>query len=127
MKYPNKLREIRKITNVKANDLADLLEVSFQHYYALERGERQLSATQLAKLSVFLNIPIDGIVGDYQINNEIIEQKKSKEQLGFHGQQNIKMASLIARANSLPDQNQEKVIEALEALVKYHEDNKNKK
>jgi DNA-binding XRE family transcriptional regulator len=32
MKYPNKLRDIRKRTNANANNLADVLGVSFQHY-----------------------------------------------------------------------------------------------
>lgn len=77
MKYPNNLRKIRKENNVKANDLADLLEVTFQHYYALERGDRQLSATQLSKLSTSLGFSIDEIVGE----QGLIEQKKYGEHL----------------------------------------------
>lgn len=84
MKYPNNLREIRKDKNVKATDLADLLEVTFQHYYALERGDRQLSSQQLVKLAKFLQITTDEIVNyepeENSETNEKLQRQKSLEQ-----------------------------------------------
>lgn len=58
-----RLREIRKHQKVSATELAKLLGVSFQHYYAIERGEKQLSAEQLAKLSLALNVKMDELWG----------------------------------------------------------------
>lgn len=78
MKYPNNLREIRKKLNVNANDLAALLEVTFQHYYALERGERQLSAKQITALSSYLKVTADEILGEQKMLND----NKSVEQNG---------------------------------------------
>jgi len=74
MKFPNNLREIRKKTNTKAKDLSDLLGITFQHYYSLERGEKQLYATQIRKLSKFLNVTVGELLGEetgteYFINN----------------------------------------------------------
>ena len=58
-----RLREIRRQQKAAAPELAKLLGVSFQHYYAIERGERQLSAEQLAKLSLALNVNMDELWG----------------------------------------------------------------
>ena len=58
-----RLREIRKQQKAAAPELAKLLGVSFQHYYAIERGERQLSAEQLAKLSLALSVKMDELWG----------------------------------------------------------------
>jgi transcriptional regulator with XRE-family HTH domain len=124
MKYPNRLRELRKITNVKATDLADLLDVTFQHYYALERGDRQLSASQITKLSTFLSVTAGEVIGaDVLLENDKQNGTDISSEIPMP---NKKIANLIARANALPDQKQGNIIEALEALVKYHEDNKNK-
>jgi transcriptional regulator with XRE-family HTH domain len=76
MKYPNKLRDIRKRTSSNANDLAELLGVTFQHYYALERGERQLSAQQLAKLARFLNSTADEIISYTPLETDEIKNEK---------------------------------------------------
>ena len=58
-----RLREIRQHQKAAATELAKILGVSFQHYYAIERGEKQLSAEQLAKLSLALNVKMDELWG----------------------------------------------------------------
>lgn len=79
MTFPNNLREIRKSLGVKATDLADLLEVTFQHYYAIERGQRQLSATHLSKLANFLKVSTDEILGKAPTQTKASEIKKDQD------------------------------------------------
>lgn len=80
MNFPNKLRDIRKRLDIKATELAELLEITFQHYYAIERGQRQLSATHLNKLTNFLNVTSDEILGA-QPAPESLENKKIPKDL----------------------------------------------
>ena len=81
MDFPNKLRDVRKNLNVKATDLAELLDITFQHYYAIERGQRQLSATHLNKLTDFLNVSADEILGNQPMPENQSENKKIPKDL----------------------------------------------
>lgn len=83
MIYPNNLRDIRQkqsfgTSKVKAEKLAELLGVTFQHYYALERGDRQLSAQQIRKLANFLNVTTDEI-----INTDSADTMNTEKTAGF--------------------------------------------
>lgn len=124
MDFPNKLREVRKKFNVKATDLAELLDITFQHYYAIERGQRQLSATHLNKISTFLNVSADEILGNHQMPEESAENKKvPKDMAKFLEQTEVMFDGETYR---LDDEDKEKLRSALEFGF-WHAKEKNKR
>jgi transcriptional regulator with XRE-family HTH domain len=124
MDFPNKLREVRKKANVKATDLAELLDITFQHYYAIERGQRQLSATHLNKISNFLNVSADEILGNHQVTEEASENKKvPKDMAKFLEQTEVMFDGETYR---LDDEDKEKLRSALEFGF-WHAKEKNKR
>lgn len=124
MKFPNKLREVRKKLNVKATELADVLEVTFQHYYAIERGQRQLSATHLNKLTEYLNVSSDEILGNQSMLENTSENKKMPKDLAKFLEQSEVMFD--GETYKLDEEDKEKVRSALEFAF-WHAKEKNKR
>jgi transcriptional regulator with XRE-family HTH domain len=122
MKYPNKLRDVRVKLNIKASSLSELLGVTFQHYYAIERGERQLSATHLNKLTAYLKVSTDEILGKQPLTN-LEGTKKPKDLSNFLEQAEV---MFDGETYKLDADDKEKLRSALEFAF-WHAKEKNKR
>lgn len=60
-----RLRKERKLSGIK---VAELLDITPQYYYDIERGERRLTAEIAAKLADVLHTTVDYLLGKTDIN-----------------------------------------------------------
>lgn len=56
------IRSFRKAANLTQEQTAELIGISLLHYGRLERGERQPSIKQLAKIATILNTSIEALL-----------------------------------------------------------------
>ena len=69
-----KIRELRKINNIKRNELAELLNVTPATISNYENGYRDPGIRELIILADFFNVSIDYLVG----RKEILKEKSKK-------------------------------------------------
>lgn len=63
MKIGERIRKFREANNVKAVDLAKLLNVNLRTYYRYEKEERQISIYELIELAKFYGESLDYFCG----------------------------------------------------------------
>jgi transcriptional regulator with XRE-family HTH domain len=63
MNANNRLREIRKERNISGVRVAEILNITPQYYYEIERGKKRLSAEMATKLANFFNVSLDYLLG----------------------------------------------------------------
>ncbi|TDL58318.1 XRE family transcriptional regulator [Paenibacillus dendritiformis] len=58
-----RIREIRKDKKISGTRIAQLLDISPQYYYDIERGKKSLSAEKAAKLAEIFGVSVDYLLG----------------------------------------------------------------
>lgn len=59
----NRIKELREAQGISGTKLAELLHISPQYLYDLERGERRLNEDTVVKLAEVFNVTTDYILG----------------------------------------------------------------
>ena len=58
-----RLRDLREDAEKRQSDIADLLEISAQHYSMYERGLRELPMHHFVTLARYYNVSLDYLAG----------------------------------------------------------------
>lgn len=74
-----KIKQLRISNGYTQNKLANLLEITTQHYGTLERGVNTISLDSILKICEFYKIPVYSILGE--INNTDKRRKREREKL----------------------------------------------
>ncbi|RJX17674.1 MAG: XRE family transcriptional regulator [Desulforudis sp.] len=109
----NRLRELRKRSPFSAAEVAEKLDISVQHLYDLEKGERRLNEDQLRLFADIYLVSTDYVLG-------LTDDPHPKPGAPVP-QKTTKLIDSIMRAKDLPEENAEQIAEALDALIEYHE------
>ncbi|MDO3678671.1 helix-turn-helix domain-containing protein [Paenibacillus ehimensis] len=59
----NRVRDIRKARNMAGTVVAELLNITPQYYYEIERGKKRLSADMAGKLAAHFQVTTDYLLG----------------------------------------------------------------
>jgi transcriptional regulator with XRE-family HTH domain len=125
-----KVRETRKMRGLTQADIAQVLDKTSSTVSDIERGKIQISATDLYKISILLNKPIEYFYGD-EFNDETQEliflirsQPKEYQEKIF---QQVKMfLSLNAFQKMVNDPNQElsekEMVDVIQYVFQYADD-----
>lgn len=62
--YPNRIRELREKRKMSGTKLAEMLGVSPQYLYDLEKGERRLNEKLIKRLAQIFNVSADYLLGN---------------------------------------------------------------
>lgn len=106
-----KLEELRRRKGVRQEDVADYLNIARPTYTQYENNKRRPDIDTLKKIADFFDCSTDYLLG------KAVERNTKKQ----------KLYDVIARAKDLPEENIEQVSDALEALLKHHEEKLKKK
>ena len=63
MYYYQRLKDIREDTEKTQSDIAEILNISQQHYSKYEKGERELPMHHFITLARYYNISLDYLAG----------------------------------------------------------------
>ena len=63
MQFYQRLRDTREDSDKSQKEIADLLQVSQQHYSMYERGERELPMHHFVTLARYYNVSLDYLAG----------------------------------------------------------------
>lgn len=63
MSFPERLKSLRKESNVEAREVFQSTGLSRAAYYMYEKGEREPTLSRLVALSNFFNVSIDYLAG----------------------------------------------------------------
>lgn len=63
MYYYQRLKDLRNDKEMKQREVAELLDISQQHYYLYECGKRQIPLDKVIVLAKFYDVSIDYIAG----------------------------------------------------------------
>ncbi|HEM9612232.1 TPA: helix-turn-helix domain-containing protein [Streptococcus agalactiae] len=88
--FPERLKELRKKSNLTQKDMAEYFGTSQPSYQAWESGKRNPNSESLDKIANFFNVSTDYLLGNTNIKNTnmIDEAKLDKainDSLGFNG------------------------------------------
>ena len=61
--YYKRLRDLREDAEKRQSDIAQLLEISAQHYSMYERGLRELPMHHFITLEIYYNLSLDYLAG----------------------------------------------------------------
>lgn len=75
----NRLRELRESMKMSGTKVADMLGISPQYYYNLEKGNKRLNDELILKLSKIFNVPADYIIGAKELDKDFKEKIKNQE------------------------------------------------
>ncbi|QGP93430.1 helix-turn-helix protein [Neomoorella glycerini] len=98
----NRIRELREAKGISGTKLAEMLGISPQHLYDLEKGKRRLNETFINRLTEIFNV-----TSDYLLGKDIIVNKQKKYE-------NDEATRLFARLSGLTPEGREKVLRELE-------------
>ena len=63
MYFYQRLRDLREDHDKSQNDIAEILNISRQHYSLYERGERELPMHHFITLANYYNVSLDYLAG----------------------------------------------------------------
>lgn len=69
MDYPNRLRELRKEKDMSGTQVAEMLNISPQYYYDLEKGKRRLNVELAQKIAEIYNVSVDYLLGNTDVRS----------------------------------------------------------
>lgn len=113
-----RLRELREDYDLTQKDIANLLEISQQHYSKYETMEYELPLNHLIKLADYYKVSADYLIGSNS-------QNKSSELDYIYVTKDYSYGRLLSGVMSLDDKSRQAVVEYVE-LQKLRA-NKNKK
>jgi len=114
----SRIAELRKKKNVTQAQLAVKLSKSTSTIAMWETGMRDPDSQMILELSKFFGVSTDYLFGT---TNNPIKTENENEKAN-------KLFDVIARANDLPEEDIESVVDTLEALINHHQaKQKNKK
>lgn len=115
MSFPQRLIELRKYKKLTQEELAKQIGSTRSALSLWELGLREPDQETLQRFADFFGVSTDYLLG--RDNNTPPPNQKPK-----------KLYDVIARAEDLPEENLDQVVDALEALIKHHEEKmKNKR
>jgi len=100
---PNRLREIRARKGISGNRLAEVLGISPQYYYNLEKGNKRLNEDHIRALSAYLNVSANDILGLPGPNEDDLPALDSWKQAPNFGDAILVLVD-IQIAHGLPDE-----------------------
>jgi len=109
---PNRIRELRKSKGLSGTYMAEVISVSPQYFYDLEKGHRRLNETMIKQLALFFNVTTDYLLGltDDQAPQRYFERPNANAlSMPSH------LALLLEAAKNLPPEK----IEPLVSIAKY--------
>lgn len=113
--FSSRLKQLRESKKLSQRDLAKILKLSPSTVAMYEVNQRSPDKETLSVIADFFNVSVDYLLG--RDNNVPPPNQKPK-----------KLYDVIARAEDLPEENLDQVVDALEALIKHHEEKmKNKR
>ena len=117
------MKDLRKQRDLSGANVADYLNISVTHYYALERGTRGLNPEYLDKLSSFYGVSIDYLLGkttEAQLSPDVITKVENIIKV------DPDLFTEMCRAKDLPEEDRKKVREYAAMLIekKLREENK---
>ncbi|MDB5053258.1 MAG: ansR3 [Bacilli bacterium] len=70
----NRVREVRREKNIPGTEVAELLNITPQYYYEIERGKKRLSAEMAARLAEYFGVTVDYLLGvsEYRFGRQMI-------------------------------------------------------
>ncbi len=74
----NRIRELRESRNLSGTKLAEMLGVSPQYLYDLEKGERRLNESLMRRLAAIFGVSVDYLLG---IDGPTDDHQKKEENL----------------------------------------------
>lgn len=66
----NRIRKIRKEKGIAGTTVADILGITPQYYYEIERGKKRLSANMATELAAYFGVKIDYLLGQIEENEQ---------------------------------------------------------
>lgn len=76
-----RLRELRKIRNLKQKQVADLIHIHASMISAYENGLKNPSYNTLIKLSRLYGVTVDYLIGSETVKGDILSELKGKSRL----------------------------------------------
>lgn len=100
----NRIREIREEKGISGTKIAQMLSISPQYYYDIEKGKRNLSAEIVSKLSDIFNVSSDYLLG------------KTNNPSHYFSQIDLSILSLMELLNQHPNSSkvEDRVLEAID-------------
>lgn len=119
MENKNNIREMRKRRGMSGADLAELLGISTQYLYDIERGKRRLSAEILSKLSDIFGSSTDYILGISEVNtHENSPDFHEESELADIPIEKLNEYKLTYKGYELSKDEADDIIQLLEAALK---------
>lgn len=123
--FRDRMRELREEKGLTQQGLADAINIGKSAIALYETDKRQPDPHTLQKFADFFGVTIDYLLGRSDIRR--LDQKENNNTY-LPPQKPNKLYDVIARAEDLPEENLDQVVDALEALIKHHEEKmKNKR
>ncbi|HEM9618018.1 TPA: helix-turn-helix transcriptional regulator [Streptococcus agalactiae] len=103
--FPERLKELRKKSNLTQKDMAEYFGTSQPSYQAWESGKRNPNSESLDKIANFFNVSTDYLLGNTDLKNpddlDIEKVKESlKKSLGYNGTSDIPEDELESMAQA---------------------------
>ena len=80
MYYYQRLRDLREDADKKQSEIAQLLEISQQHYSQYEQGKNELPMHHFITLARYYNVSLDYLAGIIQTPDHIQEETRRTSQ-----------------------------------------------
>ncbi|MDH7577154.1 MAG: helix-turn-helix transcriptional regulator [Bacillota bacterium] len=104
IKSTNRLRELREERGKSGTEIADLLEISPQYYYDLEKGVKRLNEPLIRKLTEIYGVSSDYLLG-YADDPRPLPHEGEKSQMEYKSdieEQWPEVANVLRRSGKKP-------------------------
>ncbi|MGG4035033.1 helix-turn-helix transcriptional regulator [Paenibacillus cisolokensis] len=117
----SRLRRLRKERKLSGIKIAQLLGITPQYYYDIEKGERRLTTEIAADLADILKTTVDYLIGKTDVNN-FEEVKKpdphEESELAEIPIERLNQYKLVYKGHVLSEDEAKDIIDLLEAALK---------